>query len=181
MVLKLAVTYKHDFPYKEGKVGSQFFYENTVENQACSLLDTYVDFGSCSRYRVMEPQTIRVKNNSWGRMSCVWIHPSEISEEECPFLITPRTADISPRTTSEFKVHFRPNSDNSYYGCQLECYVYFKSMRNFRLVNEETFTPPWCLTPMIAGNTFPPGKETFIPKINFGATKFDFPGWCYHF
>jgi cilia- and flagella-associated protein 65 len=25
-------------------------------------------------------------------------------------------------------------------------------------------------------NTFPPGKETFIPKVNFSANKFDFPG-----
>lgn len=144
----------HDFPYKEGLIGSQYFYENTVDHQACSLLDTYIDFGGCSRYRVIESRTIRVRNNTYGRMSCVWIHPGDNPEEECPFIITPRVADISPRSFTEFKVNFRPMADNSFYGSQFECFVYFKSMRNFRLVTEETFTPPWCLTPTIAGYIF---------------------------
>lgn len=173
--LMLAVTFNYDFPYSSAKVASQYFYENVGENLACSLLDTYVDFGPCSRYRVIEPQTIRVRNDTWGRMSCIWMHPGESWGQSCPFSVSPRTADISPKSVTEFKVSFRPTAENAFFGFQIECYVYFKSMRNFRLVNEETFTPPWCLTPTVAGNTFPPGKETFIPKVDFSRSRFDFP------
>ncbi|KAJ3413734.1 hypothetical protein HDV05_007637 [Chytridiales sp. JEL 0842] len=62
-----------DAPYGDGIIASQYFYENTGTNQSVTLMDTYVDFGSCSR------------------------------------------------------------------------------------------------------NTFPPGEDTFIPKIDFGATRLDFP------
>ena len=78
----------------------------------------------------------------------------------------------------EFKVFFRPTVDNEFYGKVLECYCYFKSMRNFRLVNEDTFTPPWCLTPKVAGNTFPSGQDTFIPKIDWSNARVVFPS-CY--
>ncbi|KAJ3300829.1 hypothetical protein HK104_000022 [Borealophlyctis nickersoniae] len=164
-----------DSPYETGRVGSEYFYENVGDREAVTLVDTYVDFGACSRYRVIESQFIRIANNTKGKMSCVWIMPGETTGEDPIFNVQPKTADIPPKTTFDFRVNFRPKMDNSFYGAQLECFVYFKSMRNFRLVNEDTFTPPWCLTPMVAGNTFPPGEDTFIPKINFGATRLDFP------
>eukprot|EP00842_Homolaphlyctis_polyrhiza_P005315 jgi/Hompol1/5785/HPOL_004691-RA len=164
-----------DSPYDDGLVGSEYFYENTGETLATTLVDTYVDFGACSRYRIIDPQVIRIANNTKGKMSCVWILPGETTGEDAIFTVTPKFGDILAKSVMEFKVNFRPNVDNSFYGAQLECFVYFKSMRNFRLVNEDTFTPPWCLTPTVAGNTFPPGEDTFIPKISFGATRLDFP------
>jgi hypothetical protein len=51
-------------------------------------------------------------------------------------------------------------------------------MRSFRLVTDDTFTPPWCLTPVILGNTFPVGEDSFIPKITIGSDRVDFPA-CY--
>jgi hypothetical protein len=60
-------------------VASEYFHENTGENLACTLVDTYVDFGACSRYRMVEPQTIRIANNTTGKMSCVWVLPGEAS------------------------------------------------------------------------------------------------------
>ncbi|KAI9102498.1 hypothetical protein DFS34DRAFT_577433 [Phlyctochytrium arcticum] len=164
-----------DSTYDECKVASEYFYENTGDCEAVTLVDTHVDFGSCSRYRVIDSQYIRIANNTKGKMSCVWIIPGDHSGEETVFSVTPAIADILPKSTADFKVNFRPTIDNSIYGMQLECFVYFKSMRNFRLVNEDTFTPPWCLTPMVTGNTFSLEQETFIPKIDFGATRLDFP------
>ncbi|KAI9203276.1 uncharacterized protein BJ171DRAFT_600142 [Polychytrium aggregatum] len=163
-----------DSPYPDSLVSSEYFYENTGDTMAVSLLDTFVDFGACSRYRLIESQTIRISNNTKGKMSCVWIMPGETTGEEPIFSVSPSIMDIQPRCIAEFRVDFRPIMDNSFYGAQLECFIYFKSMRNFRLVNEDTFTPPWCLTPTISGNTFPPGEESFIPKINFGTTRLDF-------
>ncbi|KAJ3334134.1 hypothetical protein HDU76_008596 [Blyttiomyces sp. JEL0837] len=164
-----------DSPYDDYSIASEYFFEQTGVDQAVTLIDQYIDFGSCSRYRVIEPQFIRIGNNTRGKMSCVWHMPGESTGDDLTFVVTPKIADIQPKSYVEFKISFRPKMDNSFYGAQLECFVYFKSMRNFRLVNEETFTPPWCLTPMISGNTFPPGEDTFIPKINFGTTRLDFP------
>ncbi|KAJ3162411.1 hypothetical protein HDU86_004891 [Geranomyces michiganensis] len=164
-----------DSTYPECKTGSEYFYENTSDTDPVTLLDTYVDFGSCSRYRVIDSQSIRITNNTKGKMSCVWIMPGEMSGQQSVFTVSPAITDILPKSTVDFRVSFRPNVDNSIYGSQLECFVYFKSMRNFRLVNEETFTPPWCLTPVVTGNTFAPGEDSFIPKIDVGGTRLDFP------
>ena len=166
---------KKDKPGKTGDITSEYFYSNSGA-LACSLLDTYVDFGSCSRYRVIEPKIIRVANHTKGKMTCVWME--EEDNGEALFNVSPRTADIPPKSIYEFRVQFRPKVDSEFYGKQLECFCYFKSMRNFRLVNEDTFTPPWCLTPEVAGNTFPPGEDTFIPKTNFGRSSVVFPP-CY--
>jgi hypothetical protein len=140
------------------------------------LVDSYVDFGSCSQYRVIEPQVIRIQNRTKGKMTCVWINND--GSNESIFSVSPNVADIPSKSTVEFRVFFRPRVENEFYGKVLECYCYFKSMRNFRLVNEDTFTPPWCLTPRVAGNTFPPGQDTFIPKIDWGKARVVFPS-CY--
>ncbi len=71
--------------------------------------------------------------------------------KEPAFFVTPKLTDIPAKSIAEFKVYFRPQMDNCFYGLQLECFLIFKSMRSFRLVNEDTFTPSWCLTPMVAG------------------------------
>jgi hypothetical protein len=83
------------------------------------------------------------------------------------FTVTPEMCDIAPKTIAEFQVTFLPGIENAFYGKELECYVYYKSMRSFRLVNELTFTPPWCLTCHVLGNSFVAGGETFLPKIDF--------------
>ncbi|KAH6577222.1 hypothetical protein BASA60_004157 [Batrachochytrium salamandrivorans] len=164
-----------DSPYDGGFVGSEYFFENIGPAVAATLVNAYVDFGACSRYRIIEPRVIHISNNTKGKMSCVWVLPGDAKGDESVFSVTPRISDIPPKSTVGFKVNFRPNIDYSFYGAQLECFVYFKSMRTFRLVNEDTFTPSWCLTPTVAGNTFPQGEDTFIPKITFGATQLDFP------
>jgi hypothetical protein len=168
---------KKDDPYERGVVASEYFFQNTGDNLACALLDTYVDFGSCSRYRAIEPQIIRIQNRTRGKMTCVWIDNEDTGGDPI-FSVSPMTADIPPKGVVEFQVFFRPTVDNEFYGKVLECYCYFKSMRNFRLVNEDTFTPPWCLTPKVGGNTFPPGQDTFIPKIDWGKQRVTFSS-CY--
>ena len=146
-IFNLEVVSDYDFPYKENTFASKYFYQDSLNNQPCSLVETYIDFGSCAPYKIIDSQTISIRNHSSGRMSCNWVMPAE----KCPFIIEPSIADISPRSITEFKVSFKPSSENSFYGHQLECYVYFKGHRNFRLVTEETFTPPWCLLAIVTG------------------------------
>jgi cilia- and flagella-associated protein 65 len=122
---------------------------------------------------IVDAQTIRIQNRTKGKMTCVWINNNDESVDST-FTVSPMTADIPPKSIFEFKVYFRPTIDNEFYGKVLECYCYFKSMRTFRLVNEDTFTPPWCLTPKLGGNTFPTDHATFIPKIDWGKCKLTF-------
>ncbi|KAJ3349706.1 hypothetical protein HDU83_000324 [Entophlyctis luteolus] len=165
-----------DRPYKHSKVSSQYFHENTFnDRQPVILRDCIVDFGSCSIYRPIDHRIIRITNSSVSKMSCVWCLPDDDTSGEPVFSVSPRVCDINPKATVEFRIIFRPTAENAFYGQQLECFVYFKSMRNFRLVNPDTFTPPFCLTPTVAGNTFPPGQETFVPKVELSATRIDFP------
>ncbi|GFR66876.1 coiled-coil domain-containing protein 108-like [Elysia marginata] len=77
---------------------------------------------------------------------------------------------MSPLTISLSKVffwsYFLPiqGAPNKLYGNELECHVSYKSLRDFRLVEDRTHCPPWCLTLKCLGHTFLPGNETFLPR-----------------
>ena len=42
---------------------------------------------------------------------------------------------------------------NQFYGAELECFVYYKSLRDYRLVEDSTFCPPWCVTVSCTGTS----------------------------
>lgn len=48
---------------------------------------------------------------------------------------------------------FKPSKASVYYQHTLECLVFFKSQRSFRLVNDATMSPPWMLS-VAAQGTF---------------------------
>ena len=156
-------------------VTNEYFHDGLESFREVTALDTYVDFGASATTRANEPRVVRLMNHTQGKVTCFWVHPGESTGEECEFEVFPQSADIAPKSVAEFKVYFHPSHESHFYGVQLEAFVYFKSMRNFRLVSEDTFTPPWCVTVTVAGHTFPSGEETFIPKIQFPAARLDFP------
>ena len=143
-----------DESYADSAISSEFFFDNMGSQRPVTLLDSFLDFGSCSRFKLVDSMTIRVSNHTRGKVTCVWIMPGEPTGEEPVFQVHPKICDIASKSVAEFKVSFRPSMDNGFYGQQLECYVFFKSMRNFRLVNDMTFTPPWCLTTTVAGYVY---------------------------
>lgn len=51
------------------------------------------------------------------------------------------------------QVCFQPSKANVYYHHSLECLVYFKSQRSFRLVNDATMSPPWMVSVAATGTT----------------------------
>lgn len=89
--------------------------------------------------------------------------------------MTPLQTDILPKSSATFKVQFRPNADGQYYAQTLEAFCSFKSMRTFRLVTEESFALPWCLSLSACGHTFAPGGEHFIPKSLLSHRRLTFP------
>jgi len=42
-----------------------------------TLVDNFIDFGSCSMYRIIESKSIRINNNTRGIVACAWILPWE--------------------------------------------------------------------------------------------------------
>jgi hypothetical protein len=167
-----------EHPYDECIGSSEFYNQDNNQNLEVTLLDTFIDFGSCSMYRIVEGKSIRIVNNTRGNIGCVWILPWETKKtkpEDFIFSVTPKTATILPKSSFQFKVNFKPNMENKFYSTELECYCYYKSMRNFRMVSEQTLTPSWCLTPKIMGNTFPPDINNFLPNIEFSNKIIHFP------
>ncbi|RYE97898.1 MAG: hypothetical protein EOO41_02985, partial [Methanobacteriota archaeon] len=78
--------------------------------------------------------------------------------------IVPEVVDIEPGSFAECKVAFRPTAESLAFCQELELFVAPKANRSFRLVDEESFTPPVCLTLQCAGNTFRAG-ESFTPRL----------------
>ena len=77
---------------------------------------THLDFGACSRHRPSERKTITVRNNTNGKVSCLWRIPlSDDDDDELDFEVIPDCADISPGQTYTFRVVFRPSQDDFYY------------------------------------------------------------------
>ena len=66
-----------DNPSDDCVSASEFFFSNQATNLSVGLLDDFVDFGSCSRLRMVEPQVIRIANKTRGKMACVWVIPGE--------------------------------------------------------------------------------------------------------
>ncbi|RKP21000.1 hypothetical protein ROZALSC1DRAFT_27569, partial [Rozella allomycis CSF55] len=152
-------------------VSEQFFLEQTEQlTPQVYIENPIVDFGTCSKYRMVESLPLKVVNCTKGKISCSW----DVLNTNSIFFIQPDTADINAKSSYEFRVSFRPSDDDRFYGQHIDGYACFKSMRSFRLVNEETFTPPIHLSPYISGNTFSKG-DSFIPKISFNQNFLEFP------
>ncbi|XP_006820550.2 cilia- and flagella-associated protein 65-like [Saccoglossus kowalevskii] len=129
-----------------------------------------VDFGQCTNIRLIEPRTIHATNHTKGKVTVVWM-----TNTENVFSVTPATCDIPPLKTFSFQVAFKPGVPNQFFGAELECYAFYKSMRDYRLVQDETFSPPWCMTLNTVGHTFQPGNETFLPRFTLDSKSLLFP------
>ena len=151
---------------------------------AVSLDSRDVDFGACSRLRLSEYKLVTVTNQSAQKLTVFWggqdqlqagdtsaaaLAAAAAAAEKAPFAVFPESADLRPGQAQQFRVSFRPSKDNTYYSRQLECFAYVKSMRSFRLVTEENFTPPWTSTVWAHGHTFGGSTEAFMPKCSFSS------------
>ena len=157
-----------------------------------------------SRLRIGEQKSVRLFNRTNGKMAVQWVVPDAYAGEAGAVFavtplqvtgpatptssrpatptshttsraVTPLQTDILPKSSATFKVQFRPNADGQYYAQTLEAFCSFKSMRTFRLVTEESFALPWCLSLSACGHTFAAGGEHFIPKSLLSHRRLTFP------
>lgn len=94
------------------------------------------------------------------------------------FEVHPLTAEIDPEKSYTFEVFFHPKQSSRNFVSELEAYVYFKNQRTFRLVNDHSLTPPWCLSLNCIGHTFNSGQLLAKAKItgtNVSGGKLVFP------
>jgi hypothetical protein len=165
----LALEATQEIDLSEDDLWDEIFREFDDPSRPVTV-DTFVDFGSCTSLKVTEPKSITVTNTADAKVTCNWVLPNEWVK------VFPESADVLPRGgQTTFQVHFRPGAENMYYGCTLEAFVSFKTMRNFRLVTDKSFVPPWHVEVEVQGHTFAPGAEHFLPKVELpgeGSTVF---------
>ena len=151
---------------RELGVVHQFFEPQCGVGREVTLREDRLDFGGCTLSRPPDKKVAHVTNHTNAKITVMWRIPlSDDEDDELDFAVLPASADIAPGETFAFKVVFRPSQNDFYYNQELEAYAFFKSNRNFRLVNNDTLTPPWCLTTRVFGHTFGSASEQFIAKI----------------
>ncbi|GMF21005.1 unnamed protein product [Phytophthora fragariaefolia] len=164
---------------------SEYFISIEDNANPVVVASALLDFGSCGIVQFPSKKLLLVTNNTHSKVTCSWRvavapGPTETSDYQSVFQVFPSSSDIGAGATAEFRVAFQPAKVNSYYFAELEAFVSFKSNRTFRLVNVDTFTPPWCMVAKTCGNTFSSPTEQFLSKISFRLmkNKVNFPP-CY--
>ena len=165
-------------------VAHEFFIEDTdLTCKEITSSQTDFDFGYIAPRTTSESKTVNISNNTNGKVSFVWQVPRTVNDngefESPAFEVTPSQSDINPGQTCAFKILFRPFQIDRNYVCQLEAFAFFKNQRTFRLVNDTTLTPPWCLTFNTSGHSFSTGQLLATARLlggNIRNGKLMFPG-----
>ncbi|XP_013095381.2 cilia- and flagella-associated protein 65-like isoform X1 [Biomphalaria glabrata] len=129
-----------------------------------------LDFGVCQNIQALAEKTVNITNHTRGKVTVQWN-----GDQSHIFSVSPNVLDIPPLKACSFRVTFRPNCENKLYGNELECFVYYKNLREYRLVEDITHFPPWCLTLKCLGNTFMPNNEPFYPHMSLSPPMLAFP------
>ena len=149
-------------------VARQFFKLDTDPSRPVYILDPSLDFGHGRRGAVGERKTCRVVNNTRGKITVVMQVPESDDNDTVPdFGVSPESLDIAPGRTGTFRIAFMPTQENFYYSQEIEAYAFFKSNRTFRLVHDDSFTPPWCMAIRAFGHTFALGAEQYMSRVSF--------------
>ncbi|XP_056308541.1 cilia- and flagella-associated protein 65-like, partial [Danio aesculapii] len=115
-------------------------------------------------------KSVSITNHTKGKICLMW-SPGAKS----PFSISPLSCDLGPLKTTAFRVTYSPNQQNMFHTTQLECFTFYKVLRNHRIVEDQTLCPPWSLTVRVTGHSFQPGKEPFVPNFSLQHPQVVFP------
>ncbi|KAI1899114.1 hypothetical protein AGOR_G00058210 [Albula goreensis] len=110
---------------------------------------------------------LSITNHTKGRLTLVWT-----SAPDSPFSISPTSCELSPLKSTSFRVTYTPTQPNTLHGAQLECFAFYKMLRDHRQVDERTLCPSWCVTVRVSGHSFQPGRQHFTPASLCSAL------WC---
>jgi hypothetical protein len=140
------------------------------------LNTTRVEFGSSHVGTAPVTRTVSVANRTDGRVTVQWHVPLSSADRDVSvldvldggvrdFSVSPPVTDIEAGESAEFVVSFAPHQEGSWYAQELEATVFPKQNRTFRLVDDESFTPPETLLLRVMGHTFTDGTG-FLPRFS---------------
>ncbi|XP_067299570.1 cilia- and flagella-associated protein 65 [Pseudorasbora parva] len=115
-------------------------------------------------------KSVSITNHTKGKICLLWSNRAE-----SPFSISPLSCELGPLKTTAFRVTYSPSQQNVFHAAQLECFTFYKVLRDHRNVEDQTLCPPWCLTVRVSGQSFQPGKEHFIPNFSLQHPQVVFP------
>ncbi|XP_052004731.1 cilia- and flagella-associated protein 65 [Xyrauchen texanus] len=115
-------------------------------------------------------KSVSITNQTKGKICLMW-SPGANSH----FSISPLSFDLSPLKSTAFRVTYSPNQENSFHAAHLECFAFYKILRDHRHMEDQALCPPWCLTVRVSGHSFQPGKEHFIPNFSLQHPQVVFP------
>ena len=136
-------------------------------------------------------QTLNIINNTKAKVTIVWT-PQRQTSESC-FWVEPQVCDIPPLKAQSFRVCFKPDGFDKFFGTQLEAYSFFKVqkssrcffydflfkqllfvkvMRDHELVTDDRcLTLPRCLNISAIGHSFTSVKDTFKGNVEISQRK----------
>ncbi|XP_018410429.1 PREDICTED: coiled-coil domain-containing protein 108 [Nanorana parkeri] len=155
-------------------------YFNDDFNQEDSTLLSHItantrdfDFGQCvghTKETLPESLPLSLTNHTKGKVTVMWT-----CKPHSPFRVTPEVTDIPPLKSTSFRVVFQPSQMNTLYEAELEGFIFYKVLRDYRNVKDATVCPPWCITLRTRGHTFQLGQGHFVPSCVLDSPHMVFP------
>uniref|UniRef100_A0A8C5PZC7 Coiled-coil domain containing 108 n=1 Tax=Leptobrachium leishanense TaxID=445787 RepID=A0A8C5PZC7_9ANUR len=128
------------------------------------------DFGCCTGKSHNASLPLSLNNHTKGKVMVIWT-----TKPDSPFHVIPECTEIPPLKSTAFTVNFSPSQANTLYAAELEGFIFYKVMRNYRSVEDATMCPPWCITLQARGHTFELGHEHFVPTCVLDSQRMVFP------
>ncbi|KAM4697918.1 cilia- and flagella-associated protein 65 [Rhinophrynus dorsalis] len=128
------------------------------------------DFGRCVGSGPTATLPFTLANHTKGKLTVTWI-----SKPNSPFRVNPECTDIPPLKSTAFRLVFQPSQSNALYSGELEGFIFYKVLRDYRNVEDATICPPWCITMRARGHTFELGHEHFVPNCVLDSPRMVFP------
>ncbi|KAA0715982.1 Cilia- and flagella-associated protein 65 [Triplophysa tibetana] len=114
-------------------------------------------------------KSVSITNHTKGKICLAWTPGTNC------FSISPLSCELSPLKSTTFRVTYIPNQQNSFHAEHLECFAFYKVLKDNRYVDDHTLCPPWCFTVRVSGHCFQPGKEHFVPSFSLQHSRIVFP------
>uniref|UniRef100_S4R5T4 Uncharacterized protein n=1 Tax=Petromyzon marinus TaxID=7757 RepID=S4R5T4_PETMA len=155
---------------------SNTVFEHRVDDEALppthvSLSASMLDFSAFVRDgEKAAALALSLRNHTHGAVCVVWT-----ASAGGEFHVEPAECEVPPLKTIALRVTFRPRRRNTLHYAELEACAFYKSMKDFRLVEEPTMCLPWCLTLAVSTHTFQPGQQPFPPTCNLSTAHVEFP------
>ncbi|XP_063674984.1 cilia- and flagella-associated protein 65-like isoform X2 [Bolinopsis microptera] len=161
-------------PFQDQPPSSQYFTDVQMMTESTTMHVTAdietIDFAKCRAFQKVHHKTVTVTNHTKGRVTAIWNdNPDSV------FTVLPTECDIQPYKSASFRVNFHPQKPNQFYGADLECTTFYKSMRDAQLVNDDTMCASWSQSVYCTGETFEPGHEPFLPRYETDTSAILFP------